>query len=213
MGKNRNRPLWIQQTALPRDCGLRFIGVDKLPTTTREEEITSCKSQFTRHGIPITLISDNGPQFSSHKFHELSTFHQFEHRTRGRTHNPMGKPKRLCKSSRILRPPTKTFTWHYSTTKTHQWLTGGIPSSKTDGKMNWTPPLTTHRHTSQNHSTARGAIRIREAKISPKNLLWQALAAFAPLEKVQSVTFQNGGKWVPATITQHVEVTQIIRYH
>ena len=46
-----------------------FIEVEHLRgETTRNKVIQLCKSQFSRHGIPDTLILDNGPQFSSRSF-------------------------------------------------------------------------------------------------------------------------------------------------
>ena len=41
--------------------------------------IKICKSQFTRHGIPNILVSDNSPQFSSHQFDQFSIQYQFHH--------------------------------------------------------------------------------------------------------------------------------------
>ncbi|KAL7889064.1 hypothetical protein AOLI_G00040380 [Acnodon oligacanthus] len=44
----------------------KFIEVEWLKSDTRSATvITHLKSQFARHGIPETVISDNGPQFSS----------------------------------------------------------------------------------------------------------------------------------------------------
>jgi len=36
---------------------------------------------FSRHGIPETVINDNGPQFSSHEFSVLATSYNFTHTT------------------------------------------------------------------------------------------------------------------------------------
>jgi len=61
------------------NCFSNFIEVDKLRETTSHAIIKACKAQFSRHGIPNALVSDNGPQFSSHKFEEFSTSYQFNH--------------------------------------------------------------------------------------------------------------------------------------
>ena len=58
-----------------------FIEVDRLRETTSEQVIEHCMSQFAQHGIPVVLISDNGPQFSSEKFRQFSACYQFEHYT------------------------------------------------------------------------------------------------------------------------------------
>ena len=42
-----------------------FDELDLLTHLTANQVINYCKSQFSRHGIPDVLISDNGPQFRS----------------------------------------------------------------------------------------------------------------------------------------------------
>ena len=42
---------------------------------------------FARHGIPTTLLSDNGPQFSSKEFQDFTTAYCFQHVT-SRPHSP-----------------------------------------------------------------------------------------------------------------------------
>ena len=43
--------------------------------------INHCKSQFFHHGIPDVLISDNGPQFSSHVFWQFIKHYCIDYRT------------------------------------------------------------------------------------------------------------------------------------
>ncbi len=42
-------------------------------------DITSSIWAIARHGIPDTLITDNGPQFSSQQFSDFASAYQFEH--------------------------------------------------------------------------------------------------------------------------------------
>ncbi|KAL4008088.1 hypothetical protein ACER0C_001940 [Sarotherodon galilaeus] len=59
-----------------------FIEVEWLKSDTRSATvITHLKSQFARHGIPETVISDNGPQFSSHEFQDFAKEWEFCHNT------------------------------------------------------------------------------------------------------------------------------------
>ena len=60
-----------------------FIEIDLLHGTTSNQIFTHCKSQFTRHGIPDTFISDNGPQFSSFAFKQFAQQYQVEHCSTG----------------------------------------------------------------------------------------------------------------------------------
>ncbi len=53
----------------------------QLRTTTSQGVITALKSIFARHGIPETLVSDNGPQYSSHEFAEFAELYGFVHST------------------------------------------------------------------------------------------------------------------------------------
>ena len=58
-----------------------YFELNPLPATNASTVITSLKNQFARHGIPDTLYSDNGPQFSSREFQEFATDWQFDHQT------------------------------------------------------------------------------------------------------------------------------------
>ncbi|CAM1294288.1 Uncharacterised protein r2_g366 [Pycnogonum litorale] len=46
----------------------KFIEVDLLTEATSKRTIKALKKQFTSHGIPTTIRSDNGPQYSSSIF-------------------------------------------------------------------------------------------------------------------------------------------------
>jgi hypothetical protein len=51
----------------------RYPEVVKLNSTTSSSIISALKSIFSQHGIPETVISDNGPQYSSLEFAEFTT--------------------------------------------------------------------------------------------------------------------------------------------
>ena len=56
--------------------------INLLPNgTTSKQIVTHCKSQFSRHGIPDKLITDNGPQFSSTTLKQFSQDYVFQHQT------------------------------------------------------------------------------------------------------------------------------------
>ena len=59
----------------------RYPEVIKLRTTTSAGIIEAVKAVFSRHGIPETVISDNGPQFSSQEFANFASQYNFQHRT------------------------------------------------------------------------------------------------------------------------------------
>lgn len=59
----------------------KFIEVTELPQETTDHVIAVLKSNFARYGIPLTLYSDGGPQYSSYKFSEFCRAWHFIHRT------------------------------------------------------------------------------------------------------------------------------------
>ena len=59
----------------------RWPEVRKLSSTTSKGVIEAFKSIFSGQGIPQTLISDNGPQFSSQEFTRFSKAYNFSHIT------------------------------------------------------------------------------------------------------------------------------------
>ena len=59
----------------------KFIAVEKLQTPQSETVINKCKKLFTQFGIPKELITDNDPEFSSHKFRLFSKTWDTLHRT------------------------------------------------------------------------------------------------------------------------------------
>ena len=59
----------------------RYPEIQKLSTTTSQSIIEALKRIFSRFGIPETVISDNGPQYSSHEFTEFAKAYDFDHVT------------------------------------------------------------------------------------------------------------------------------------
>ena len=59
----------------------RYVEVQTLTSTTSTSVIRALKAIFSRHGIPATLVSDNGPQYSSQEFLAFSHEYNFTHTT------------------------------------------------------------------------------------------------------------------------------------
>ena len=79
----RCRPFPSQRGGLPGVSGL-FFPLPRGPQAeihNLSECIKTLKSVFSRHGIPETLRSDNGPQFSSLEFSIFAEQYQFVHIT------------------------------------------------------------------------------------------------------------------------------------
>ena len=74
-----------------------------MTSTVASRVITVLKSWFARHGIPITVMSDNGPPFNSESFHEFSDEWDFNHITSS-PHHPQsnGKVENAVKTCKLL---------------------------------------------------------------------------------------------------------------
>ena len=59
----------------------RYPEVIKLKGTTSGHVIDALKAVFSRHGIPETVVSDNGPQYSSQEFTDFARQYDFCHLT------------------------------------------------------------------------------------------------------------------------------------
>jgi transposase InsO family protein len=59
----------------------RYIEIAKLSSTTSANVINHIKSIFSRHGIPESVMSDNGPQFSAQIFKDFADSYGFRHIT------------------------------------------------------------------------------------------------------------------------------------
>ena len=59
----------------------RFVEISKMSSTTSASIISALRSIFSRYGIPMIFISDNGPQYASTEFKEFSQTYNFQHLT------------------------------------------------------------------------------------------------------------------------------------
>lgn len=80
-----------------------YFEVDRLHSTTSAAVIAATKRQFARHGIPNKVITDNGPQFSGHEYHEFSQEWEFSHVTSSPRHPASnGKAESAVKIAKSL---------------------------------------------------------------------------------------------------------------
>ena len=59
----------------------RYIEIAKLTSISANNIIAHLKSIFSQHGIPETVMSDNGPQYSAAGFGEFAKEYGFIHVT------------------------------------------------------------------------------------------------------------------------------------
>jgi len=85
----------------------RYPEVYKLQSTSSQSIINALKTIYSRHGIPETLRTDNGPQFSSQEFQDFASKYGFTHTTssphfpssNGQAERAVQTVKRLLRSS------------------------------------------------------------------------------------------------------------------
>uniref|UniRef100_A0A1X7V5L8 Integrase catalytic domain-containing protein n=2 Tax=Amphimedon queenslandica TaxID=400682 RepID=A0A1X7V5L8_AMPQE len=189
-----------------------FIEVDRLRQTTSEQVIEICKSQFARHGIPNEFISDNGPQFSSHKFHQFSSQYQFKHKTSSPYHpQSNGKAERAVQTIKSLlqRSILEKCDFHlalleFRNTPSNDIL--GSPSQRLMGRRTRTllptaenlllfkiiPPSQVQSELKK-HQKTQSYYYNKQAK------------PLSSLQKGDKIMFQNGRTWLPATIAKATE--------
>ena len=64
-----------------------FVEVQKVADTTSPTIIQFLREQFSRHGIPDILVSDDGPQLVSHEFRRFTKVWEFKHVTSSLHHH------------------------------------------------------------------------------------------------------------------------------
>ena len=80
-----------------------YFEVQDMSSTTSTRVITVLKSWFSRHGIPMTLISDNGPPFNSEDFKAFSVEWDFHHVTSSPYHaQSNGRAENAVKTCKSL---------------------------------------------------------------------------------------------------------------
>ena len=63
------------------DYASSYVEIAKLAATTSPDVILHMRSIFARHGIPETVVSDNGPQYASYEFARFASEDGFIHVT------------------------------------------------------------------------------------------------------------------------------------
>lgn len=73
---------WDKKTYLVViDYFSRYIEVAHLHAASAETVISALKNIFARHGVPVVLMSDNGPQYASSLFADFASEYGFTHTT------------------------------------------------------------------------------------------------------------------------------------
>ena len=90
-----------------------YIEMEKLRSQTSPAVINVLKTIFALHGIPDTVVSDNGPAYASEEFSKFAATWEFHHVTTSpHYHNPMARRRVQLKHARyqpgIIKPSQHT---------------------------------------------------------------------------------------------------------
>ena len=184
-----------------------FIEADRLKQTTSEHVIEICKSQFARHGIPNTLVSDNGPQFSSHQFDQFSIQYQFDHQpssphypqSNGKVEKAVQTVKNLLRKSQAGKCDFQLALLEFRNTPTNSLL--GSPAQRLMGRRTRTLLPTAHKLLlPKTIPPSQVQSELTKQQADQKYHYDKHSQPLMPLKKGDTVSFQKGRLWLPATI-------------
>ena len=194
----------------------RYFEIDYLQDDTKASVVISkMKQHFARHGIPDSVISDNGPQYSSSEFRRFAKNWNFEHeriapgnsKANGAAEAAVKIAKRLMKRS--IRNGEDPYLGLLNLRNTpHE----GLNSSPVQRLMN--------RRTKTQMPTTRNLLRTRHDQIDQDRLLLESTRSrvaqrhidkpiLKPLSvgtpvRMQPIEGKKGKEWNQATITKQV---------
>ncbi|XP_065182156.1 uncharacterized protein K02A2.6-like [Sycon ciliatum] len=107
----------------------RYVEALPLRSTTSASVITAMKAIFARHGVPETLVTDNGPQYASDEFARFSCQWNFDHVTSS-PHHPQsnGEAERAVRTIKQLLAKSDDFQLALLTYRSTPLQSGFSPS-------------------------------------------------------------------------------------
>lgn len=184
-----------------------YFELAQLTNTRNETVITNCKSQFARHGIPDTLFTDNGPQFSSSAFQQFSKEYQFQHTTSSPYHpQSNGMAEKGVQIAKLLLTKAKEdgqdpylALLEYRNTPRDDVL--GSPSQRLFGRRTKTRLPTTEQllrpHTLKPDIVSE---RLTQKSKRQKSYYDRQAKVLPELGKKENVRVQTEKGWTPATV-------------
>ena len=185
-----------------------FFEIDSLKQTKSENIIRCCKAQFARYGIPDTLITDNGPQFSSTEFQQFSSDYQFEHKTssphyprsNGMAEKAVQTAKRLLIKAKEDNKDPYLSLLDYRSTPRSDLL--GSPAQRLMGRRTKTLlPTSSKLLEPKVIKTKIVRSELQQQKERQKRFYDKCTKELTTLQPGQNVRVQIGKQWKPAVIT------------
>lgn len=185
-----------------------FIEVDYLKSTTAEDVITKLQGQFARYGIPSEIVSDQGPQYTSSQFRDMT--HKWgirhtmsspdHHRSNGKAEAAVKTVKHLM--HKCLQDNNNPYEALLELRNTPRQDTGLSPTQMMFGRFTRSRiPAVTNKPVSKKQSTRAEKMRHKRRKTVEKCYNKKAKDS-APLAAGQTVFFQHvpGKRWKKGTV-------------
>lgn len=169
----------------------RYLEVAHMPNTTSETVVCKLKNIFARFGIPELLVTDNGPQFVSDRFHKFAKVWGFKHTTSS-PHFPQsnGESERAVQEAKKALSQDDPFLALLIYRSTPVSPTGASPAELALGRrLRTTLPTLPSNLNQQIYDKAKIAARDTESKLKYKQ-------AFDRRHGVQNLPELNPGQLV-----------------
>lgn len=189
----------------------KFVEYTELPDDTLSDTVISwMKEQFARHGIPETLFSDNGPQYSSSNFKKFTQEYNFNHdtsspifpRSNGMAERAVQTLKKILKKCKKEGgdPYIAVAEWR----NTPLEGLGGSPVQVLMGRRTRTLlPISDER---LRPKTVYEGVRERleQAQLRQKHYYDRGTRPLTPLKAGDTVRLYNGKTWQPAIVREQL---------
>lgn len=178
-----------------------------LSSTTSKAVITQMKSIFARHGIPNTLISDNGPPYASYEFQSFASEYGFSHdkssplfsQGNGRAE----KGVMICK--RLLKKAAHSNTDPYLALMAYR--AAPLASGKSPAELLMGRNIRTRlpRYITHEHRDEVWAGKAKNLQHKQKTCYDRTAIALRPLQEKDTVRIQGSGSWTDkATVLRKI---------
>ena len=184
-----------------------FIEVENLQTTTTRVVTKALKIIFARYGIPDTLVTDNGPQFTSAEFVTFTKKWSFDHITssphfpqsNGKAENAVKTVKRLFSKCRDAGKSEFQALLDWRNTPTEG--VGTSPAQRLFGRRCKTLLPVTHKQLETQYSTEDDARALVGQKAKQKHYHDRGAKDLTPIPKGDTIRMRLPGQktWTPGT--------------
>ena len=193
------------------DSYSHFIEIAKLSNTTSQTVVMHTKSILARHGIPRTVKSDNGPQYTAEEYKKFSKEWKFNHVTTSPYHpqaNGLAEKsvqiiKNLLTKAKMDNKDPYLSLLEYRNTSVYDL---GSPAQLCmSRRLNSLLPCTPEQLAPQVIDSSRVVEVMKRKQLMSKEYYDQGTKQLSILKPNDAVRIQMQGRWVPGVIIRQAE--------